>query len=67
MNDFDQEKLDRLQDSASLSPYEKVLLEQERRARWKQERDKRTEELFDRVIKKELGEFYNYDPRYDDF
>ena len=61
MNDFDEEKLDRLSDRA-LAPYEKVLEEQERRARLKEEA---IERRFDWLVRDTLGEFYNYDPRED--
>lgn len=60
MNDFDQEKLDRLM--AQLTPYEKVLLEKARREEWKRQR---IEKQFDWFVRDALGEFYNYDPRDD--
>ncbi len=60
MNDFDQEKIDRLM--AELTPYEKVLLE---KARWDEQRRERIEKQFDWFVRDALGEFYNYDPRHD--
>lgn len=64
MNDFDQEKLDRLMDEP-LTQYEKVLLEKDRRERWKAQQDQKTERVFDWFLRREMGEFYNYDPRND--
>ena len=64
MNDFDQEKLDRLMDQP-LTQYEKVLLEKDRRERWKANQNQLTEQTFDWFFRKEMGEFYNYDPRND--
>lgn len=58
MNDFDQEKLDRLMD-APLSLYEKVLLKKDRRERMRQS----IEDKFDWFVKDSLGDFYNYNPR----
>lgn len=64
MNDFDQEKIDRLMDRP-LTQYEKVLLEKDRRERWKARQNQQTDQLFDWFVKKEMGEFYHYDPRND--
>jgi hypothetical protein len=64
MNDFDQEKLDRLLNQP-LTQYEKVLLERDRRERWKAQQEEKIERKFDWFIKDTLGEFYNYDPRDD--
>lgn len=64
MNDFDQEKIDRLMDHP-LTQYEKVLLEKDRRERWKARQNQQTDQLFDWFVKKEMGEFYHYDPRND--
>lgn len=64
MNDFDQEKLDRLM-NRPLTQYEKVLLERDRRERWKEHQEEQTEIRFDWFIKESLGEFYHYDPRKD--
>ena len=68
MNDFDEEKIDRLlcDQSLTMSPYEKVLEEQKRRIRWKEYEKEVVERKFDWFLRKEMGEFYNYDPR-DDF
>lgn len=65
MNDFDQEKIDRLLCDQSPTLYEKVLLEKDRRERWRQYQSNRVEENFDWFVKDSLGEFYNYDPRND--
>lgn len=63
MNDFDQEKIDRLLcDQSVLSPYEKVLIENERRARW---RKRQIDDTFDWFVKDSMGDFYNYDPKDD--
>ncbi len=64
MNDFDQEKIDRLMNNPP-TQYEKVLLERERRERWKSYQNAVVEEKFDWFIRREMGEFYNYDPRDD--
>lgn len=64
MNDFDQEKLDRLMDQP-LTQYERVLLEKDRRERWKAYQEEKIERKFDWFVKDALGEFYNYDPRND--
>lgn len=64
MNDFDQEKLDRLMDQP-LTQYEGVLLEKDRRERWKAYQEEKIERKFDWFVKDALGEFYNYDPRND--
>jgi hypothetical protein len=64
MNDFDQEKLDRLLNQP-LTQYEKVLLERDRRERWKAQQEEKIERKFDWFIKDTRGEFYNYDPRDD--
>ena len=64
MNDFDQEKIDILMDQP-LTQYEKVLLEKERRERWKEHQKEAVEAKFDWFIKREMGESYNYDPRND--
>jgi hypothetical protein len=65
MNDFDQEKIDRLMDepNPNLSLYEKVLLEKARRARW---RDDQTIQKFDWFLRSEMGDFFNYKPWEDD-
>ena len=67
MNDFDEEKIDRLlcDQSLTMTPYEKVLAEQERRARWKEYQKETIEQKFDWFLKKEMGEFYHYDPKQD--
>lgn len=64
MNDFDQEKIDRLMDQP-LTQYEKVLLEKDRRERWKEYQRTLVETKFDWFIKGAMGEFYHYDPRDD--
>lgn len=68
MNDFDEEKIDRLvcDQSFSMTPYEKVLEEKERRNRWKAYQANKVQETFDWFIRDSMGEFYNYDPRNDD-
>jgi len=60
MNDFDQEKLDRLM--SQLTPYEKVLLEKDRR---EELRKQRIERQFDWFVRDAMGDFYNYDPKDD--
>lgn len=62
MNDFDQEKLDRLMNQP-LTQYEKVLLEKDMRERWKARQNDQIEEKFDWFVRDALDEFYNYDPR----
>ena len=64
MNDFDQEKIDRLMDQP-LTQYEKVLLEKERRERWQKYQKEAVGAKFDWFSKREMGELYNYDPRND--
>lgn len=64
MNDFDQEKIDRLM-NRPLTQYEKVLIEKDRRERWKAHQTNQTEQLFDWFLKKEMGDFYHCDPRND--
>lgn len=64
MNDFDQEKIDRLMDQP-LTQYEKVLLEKDRRERWKEHERELVEIKFDWFVKGAMGEFYDYDPRND--
>lgn len=61
MNDHDWNIIQRGLESKEISPLEKV--------RQKRKFKKRMEELskdkFDWFLKKEMGEFYNYDPRND--
>ena len=65
MNDHDREVIDRLLCDQSLTLYEKVLLEKERRERWRAHQANKVEDRFDWFVKDALGEFYNYDPRND--
>lgn len=67
MNDFDEEKIDRLlcDQSLTMSPYEKVLEEKERRDRWKAHQANRVERRFDWFVRDAMGDFYHYDPRDD--
>lgn len=64
MNDHDQELIDNGL-NRKLTPYEKVLEEKARRERWRQYRKEIIERKFDWFLKREMGEFYNYDPRED--
>lgn len=61
MNDFDQEKLDRLIDNPP-SLYEKVLIEKDRMDRWREAQKERIEAKFDWFIRDAMGEFYDYKP-----
>lgn len=61
MNDHDKDIIERGLNK-QLTPYEKVLFEQERRRRWREQQREIIDRQFDWFVKDALGEFYHYDP-----